>query len=66
MRLAPNLDGDQVERGIEPDDELAPLPLDSLGDPVAERRHGHRGRRVELLRHSAGAYSAHWSDEGPP
>ena len=32
------LDRQQVGRGIEPDDELAALPLDSLGEPVAERR----------------------------
>ncbi len=41
--VAAQLDRQQIGRGIEPDDELAPLPLDLGGDPVAEgeRRDGH-------------------------
>ena len=41
VRVALQLDGKQVGPRIEPDDELAPLPLDLLGEPVGEvgRRH---------------------------
>ena len=35
--------GKQIRARVEPDHELAPLPLDLRGDPVAEgeRRNGH-------------------------
>ena len=51
VRVALQLDGKQVGPRIEPDDELAPLPLDLLGEPVGEvgRRHGTVG--VDVLRH---------------
>ena len=42
--LPPQLDRQQVDAGVEPDDELAALPLDRFGDPIRERR--DRGRLV--------------------
>ena len=40
--LAAELDGQQVDPWIEPDDELAPLALDRLGDPIGELGNGGR------------------------
>ena len=43
--IAAELDGQQVEPRVEPDDELAPLALDRLGEPVAEGGDGASRRR---------------------
>jgi hypothetical protein len=40
MGVAAELDGQEVEGRVEPDDELAPLPLDGLGDAIAEEGDG--------------------------
>ena len=47
-RLAAQLDGQQVEARIEPDDELAALALDRLRKPVGEGRGGDRGHAQRL------------------
>ena len=40
-RLPAQLDRQEIDARVEPDDELAALPLDRLGDPIRERRdHG--------------------------
>ena len=52
--LAAQLDRQQVEARVEPDDELAALPLDGIGEPVGERRGGHRepwGKATRARRH---------------
>ena len=41
-RLAAQLDRQQVEARVEPDDELAALALDRLREPVGEGRGGDR------------------------
>jgi hypothetical protein len=51
MRVSPKLDRQQVDHGIEPDDELAAFALDRLGDAVAERRGHDRPPDLEVLRH---------------
>ncbi len=48
--VAPQLDREQLDPRVEPDDDLRPLPLDGLGEPVGEGRGGHG---LELLRHRA-------------
>ena len=50
-RLAAQLDREQLEAGVEPDDELAPLALDRFGEPVGEGRGRDPRARVEILRH---------------
>ena len=42
--LPAQLDRQEVDAGVEPDDELAALSLDRFGDPIRERR--DRGRLV--------------------
>jgi hypothetical protein len=44
VRVAAQLDREQIEARVEPDDELRALALDRLGDAVGERFHGD-GRR---------------------
>ena len=51
-RLAAQLDGQEVDPRVEPDDELAALPLDRLGDPIGERN--DRGRSSS----ASGAHAA--------
>ena len=52
-RLAAQLDGQQVEPRIEPDHELAALPLHRLREPVGEGRGGH-GRHERKATRLAG------------
>ena len=53
-RLAAQLDGQQVDARVEPDDELAALALDCLGDPIGERN----DRRSLVVRSDAHAAKA--------
>ena len=45
--LAAQLDRKLVRHRVEPDDDLAPLALDRVGDSVGEMRHGHRRHTPE-------------------
>ena len=50
-RLARELDRQELGHRVEPDEELAPLPLHGFGEPVSERPHGRRWPRLDVLHH---------------
>jgi hypothetical protein len=51
VSVAAELDREQLRARVEPDDELASLPLDRLGEPVAEAPGGDRRVGLQILRH---------------
>ena len=53
LGLVPQAVGQLLDDRVEPDDELALLPLDRFGEPVGEMRHRHRRADLEILRHAA-------------
>ena len=57
MAGAAELDRKELESGVETDDELAALGLDSAGQPVAEGADRRNGGCADLARHTSGMYA---------
>ena len=51
MGAGPKLDRQELRTRVEPHEELAPLPLHRLRDPVGECSRRDRGGGLELLPH---------------